>query len=420
MGLEPLCVCLYLFTITFQYEYFLTHSLVADLNYGVILAHRAERLERRERRKLYPLPKVGTPQACSVPTARLFTPAVPAWEMPQWQRKLHQWPATRVVEATQGEPEETMELQPPPSHAGLLPHAMADVVQESNAVCDDEHVIATSADTEVLDQNPEVEQSGLKAKPVSSDFPVHHDKQQSEPQTKIANLSCSSAGADRESKTASDRIVVHPVEETHSRQVSESSEAARAPSPALLKSEATRKPVSPTMPPIATDGAKKLEQCSTNNEQLLSISPPSDDRPVPVTSDTAKEALLPLRELSDDDRHRPSIAQPSSTPPLDVLVGHDNFVHSPSPTFEEQGGHGVNPLWQVALGGIPDDSQKETVSDVNTATNELNVLSRADDDVTHPVTPVEGTASASRYDHADVEQLYEVCLAQLTSDFVLR
>ena len=417
------CVFLFLciYYSLFQYEYFLTHSLVADLNYGVILAHHAERLERRERRQLDPTPKVSAPQAPSVPTARLFTSAVPAWEVPQWQRKLRQWPATRVVEATQGEPEEAMQLQlqPPPTHVGLLPHEMADVMQKSNAVCD-KHVIATSPDTEALHQNAEVEQIGLKAKPVSSDLPVHRDKQQSKPQTKIANLSCSSADADRESKTISDQLV-HPVEETPSRQVSQSSEAAQAPSPALLESDATRKPASPTLPPTATDGAEKLEQCSINNEQPLSISPPSDDRPVPVTSDTAKESPLPLRELSDDDRHRPTMAQPISTPPLDVFAGHDNFVHSPSPTFEEQGGHGINPLWQVALGGIPGDSMKETVSDVkNTATNELNILSGADDDVTHPVAPVEGAASASRYDHADVEQLYEACLAQLTSDFVLR
>lgn len=386
----------------------------------MILAHRAE---RRERRRSAPVPKAAIAQVRSAPTARLSTPVLTAWQMPQWQRTLCQWPM-KPLEATHDIPEEDVKLQAPLTFVGPVPHEVTDE-QEVNAVCE-EHAVAPSHESEALNQGAEDQQSGLKAEEVSSELLVHLDEQHPKPPTVTDNLSAS-AEADKESETSSDQVVQglnKPVEDTYPRQGSTSPESAQCPSPAFPESETADKSLPHALPSSATTGAGETEQCR-NIETSLSIGPPSDGQPVPVISDPPREPPSPVREVSRDSDSMLGIVQPLTPPPLELSVSHGNSLHSPSPTYKEQDSHSINPLWQHAMEGLPDGSQRETVSDVVkvAATNELNILSGADDDdddQTHIASPVARPASVSSNDHADTEHLYEACLAQFTSEFVLR
>lgn len=398
-------------------DFYFSHMLVDDLNYGVILAHRAERSERR---RLVPLPEDSKAQSCSMPTTRLAIPAVAAWQVPQWQTKLRQWP-TRPLEAVQEVPAKVVKLHPPP-YTGHVPSIVTDV-RELNAD-GDEHTIAQACETEALSQDGGDPQYGLKAKTSPNDLLVHLDEQHPKPVALFGYSSCASEEGDNEAPTSSSQMVQgssRPAEETYSRQGSQSSESAQCPSPAFTNSEATGKPVSCALPSPATAVADKSEQCS-GIEQPLVISSPFDGLPVPVISDTPKETPVRTHELSDDNDSRPGNEQPLTTEPLDMLVRHGNSLHSSFATNQEQDSNDVNPLWQFAMGGLPDNSQTVSVAEVkDTDTNELTILSTADaDDQRHLATSVTRPAAVSKCGHADAEPLYEACVTQFNSEFVLR
>lgn len=374
--------------------------LVADLNFGVILAHRAE---RRERRRLVLSQEARETQRCSLPTARLATPEVGAWQLPRWQAKLHPWP-TRLLEATQDIPAEVMKMQTPPTYSG--PYRIADV-QELNAVCD-ERSIALSCETDAHKQDGGDSSCSLKDEDLSNEWLILENGQHPVPSEECAPSSYTTEETGKQTEISVSHFVQDSskvVAETFSRrgwQAYQPSESGRHPSPPFLEGEPSGKPDSHALPSIPTAVEESSKQCS-NTEQLL------DD------FDTRKESPLLVSEPNDDDGSKLGNIPHFATQSLDISV-----PSSTATNHEQNARYGINPLWQCAVGGDLENSLNITVAEDDADTNELNILSTADGPVeVCSSASVVRPSSVSDCSSADAEPLYEACVAQLTSEVML-
>ena len=364
------------------------------MNYDVILAHRAE---RRERRFLVLPQESHKIQLYSKPTARLATPEVAAWQLPQWQAKLHPWP-TRLLEASQDLPAEIITMGSPPAYSGQAPHQITDV-QELNDVCDDS--IAPLCETEAHKQDGGDSSCSITDEE-SSEWLLHGNDQHPIPSAACAPSSCTTEETDKEISIShlvpsSSKLEEEP-NSTQGRQARQPSESVQYPLAPFLKAETPGIPDSLTIPSVPTAVEEDSKHCS--NTQLVSISGIPKESPLlaPEHDDGSKLGSIPKL--------------------LDWSVVHGDPLHLSTATDHEQIAHSdVNPLWQCAKEGT---LENVTVSANDNESNELNMLSTSDgaDEGCSSVSVIM-PSSVPNCGSADVEPLYEACLAKLTSEVML-